>query len=88
MAVTRMEILKLYKQLLRESSKFSSYNFRYFNSFSVTSKKSNLNFINREYAFMRVKDAFRENKNLTDATTVEKQVAKGYKNLNIIKRQV
>jgi len=30
MAATRMEILKLYKQLLRESSKFSSYNFRFF----------------------------------------------------------
>lgn len=37
---------------------------------------------------MRVKDAFRENKNLTDATAVQKQVAKGYTNLAIIKRQV
>ncbi|EFX87649.1 hypothetical protein DAPPUDRAFT_306461 [Daphnia pulex] len=69
MALTRMEILKLYKQLLRESSKFSSYNFR-------------------QYALMRVRDAFHENKNLTDATAVKKQVAEGYKNLAIIKRQV
>jgi len=37
---------------------------------------------------MRVKDAFRENKNLTDATAVKKQVTEGYKNLAIIKRQV
>ncbi len=37
---------------------------------------------------MRVRDAFHENKNLTDATAVKKQVAEGYKNLAIIKRQV
>nr|CAH0100755.1 unnamed protein product [Daphnia galeata] len=69
MAATRMEVLKLYKQLLRESLKFSSYNFR-------------------EYAVMRVKDAFRENKNVTDITAVQKQLVKGYTNLAIIKRQV
>jgi hypothetical protein len=37
---------------------------------------------------MRVRDAFHENKNLTDATAVKKQVADGYKNLATIKRQV
>ena len=41
-----------------------------------------------EYAVMRVKDAFRENKNLTDITAVQKQLVKGYTNLAIIKRQV
>ncbi|KAI9560352.1 hypothetical protein GHT06_014369 [Daphnia sinensis] len=69
MAAKKMEILRLYKQLLRESTKFSSYNFR-------------------EYALMRVKDAFRENKNLTDPAAVDKQIKEGYKNLAIIKRQV
>ena len=37
---------------------------------------------------MRVKDAFRENKNLTDITAVQKQLVKGYTKLAIIKRQV
>nr|CAH0108037.1 unnamed protein product [Daphnia galeata] len=63
------KIKALYKQLLRESSKFSSYNFR-------------------EYAVMCVKNAFRENNNLTDVTAVQKQLVKGYTNLAIIKRQV
>lgn len=42
----------------------------------------------REYALMRVKDAFRENKNLTDPAALDKQIKEGYKNLAIIKRQV
>ncbi|XP_057365800.1 LYR motif-containing protein 4-like [Daphnia carinata] len=69
MAAKKMEILRLYKQLLRESAKFPVYNFR-------------------EYAIRRVKDDFRENKNLTDPGAVDKQIKEGYKNLAIIKRQV
>lgn len=37
---------------------------------------------------MRVKDAFRENKNITDPAVVEKCISEGHKNLAIIKRQV
>ena len=44
--VTRMEILKLYKQLLRESSKCSSYNFRFFEIvFFYNFQKFNLKFL-------------------------------------------
>merc|ERR1712191_28282 len=65
----RMEVLKLYKVLLRESSKFSSYNFR-------------------EYALIRIKAAFRENKSITDSAVIDNQVKEGYQNLDVIKRQV
>ncbi len=37
---------------------------------------------------MRVKAAFRENRNLTDPAVVKTLKAEGYKNLAIIKRQV
>lgn len=37
---------------------------------------------------MRVKDAFRENKNLTEPSAVDKQIEEGYKTLATIKRQV
>ena len=42
----------------------------------------------REYALMRVKDAFRENRNVTDPAAVKSLKVEGYKNLSIIKRQV
>ncbi|XP_039430887.1 LYR motif-containing protein 4 [Culex pipiens pallens] len=66
--IHKMKVLSLYKQMLRESEKFSSYNYRM-------------------YALRRIRDAFRENKSLTDATKIEGQMEYAQKNLGIIKRQ-
>jgi LYR motif-containing protein 4 len=63
------DILNLYKNLIRESKKFSNFNYRM-------------------YALRRVRDAFRENQNLTDQAKVEEVFKYGLKNLDIIKRQV
>ncbi|EAT42558.1 AAEL005928-PC [Aedes aegypti] len=67
-AAHKMKVLSLYKQLLRESQKFSSYNFR-------------------NYALRRVRDAFRENKALTDSSKIQSEMDYARKNLEIIKRQ-
>uniref|UniRef100_A0A1Q3FCT5 Complex 1 LYR protein domain-containing protein n=1 Tax=Culex tarsalis TaxID=7177 RepID=A0A1Q3FCT5_CULTA len=66
--IHKMKVLSLYKQMLRESQKFSSYNYRM-------------------YAFRRIRDAFRENRSLTDATQIQSQLEYAQKNLGIIKRQ-
>ncbi|KAK4885699.1 hypothetical protein RN001_001970 [Aquatica leii] len=66
---SRQQILSLYKSLMKESNKFSSYNYR-------------------NYALRRIRDAFRENMNLTDNNQITKIVKDGYRNLEIIKRQV
>lgn len=42
----------------------------------------------RSYALRRIRDAFKENRNLTDLAAVNDQIAEGTKNLEIIKRQV
>lgn len=42
----------------------------------------------RNYALRRVTDAFKENKNLSEAADVEKQFKFAKENLDIIKRQV
>ncbi|XP_058822708.1 LYR motif-containing protein 4 [Topomyia yanbarensis] len=63
-----MKVLTLYKQMLRESQKFSSYNYR-------------------SYALRRIRDAFRENKTLTDATKIQSELEYAQNNLEIIKRQ-
>uniref|UniRef100_A0A2M4C4U6 Complex 1 LYR protein domain-containing protein n=1 Tax=Anopheles marajoara TaxID=58244 RepID=A0A2M4C4U6_9DIPT len=64
----KMKVLSLYKQLIRASQKFDSYNYR-------------------SYAIRRIRDAFRENKALTDGAKIEKELAYGQSNLEIIKRQ-
>jgi len=69
MAANRMQVLKLYKTLLRESSKFSAYNYRC-------------------YALRRVRDAFHENKTISDPEAIAKELSEGYRNLEMIKRQV
>uniref|UniRef100_A0A1L8D894 Complex 1 LYR protein domain-containing protein n=1 Tax=Nyssomyia neivai TaxID=330878 RepID=A0A1L8D894_9DIPT len=63
------KILSLYKLLLRESQKFSSYNYR-------------------EYARRRIKDGFRDSKELTDKQTIENQLKYANDSLTIIRRQV
>ncbi|XP_021959885.1 LYR motif-containing protein 4 [Folsomia candida] len=62
-------VLHMYKAMLRESEKFSSYNYR-------------------NYALRRIRDAFKENKNLQDKEKIKEQMSKANKNLSIIKRQV
>ncbi|KAK2166795.1 hypothetical protein LSH36_35g06053 [Paralvinella palmiformis] len=66
---SRTKALSLYKALLRESRKFSNYNFR-------------------TYALRRVKDAFRENKVVTDQSKIGELLIFGEESLKIIQRQV
>ncbi|XP_060630756.1 LYR motif-containing protein 4 [Anolis sagrei] len=42
----------------------------------------------RTYAIRRIKDAFRENKNISDSTEIEALLNKAKTNLEIIRRQV
>ncbi|XP_033626453.1 LYR motif-containing protein 4-like [Asterias rubens] len=68
-SATRSTVLTLYRQMLKESHKFTGYNYR-------------------EYALRRTKDAFRENKTLTDEVEIKAFIQKAEKNLEIMKRQV
>ncbi|KAL7632813.1 UNVERIFIED_CONTAM: hypothetical protein RMT77_016879 [Armadillidium vulgare] len=63
------EMLSVYKQLLRESQKFSSYNYR-------------------EYALKRIKDGFKEYKDVTDEKKLLALRNSALENLQVIKRQV
>ncbi|XP_034838467.1 LYR motif-containing protein 4B-like [Maniola hyperantus] len=51
-----------------------------------SNKFANYNF--RAYALRRIRDAFQENKSLTDPKLVKKEFEYGKENLKIIKRQV
>ncbi|XP_046974878.1 LYR motif-containing protein 4B [Vanessa cardui] len=51
-----------------------------------TNKFKNYNF--RCYALRRVRDAFKENKSLSDPKLIKKEFEYGKQNLGIIKRQV
>ncbi|KAF5299558.1 hypothetical protein FQR65_LT09363 [Abscondita terminalis] len=66
---SRQQILSLYRSLLKESNKFSSYNYR-------------------NYAVRKVRDVFRSNMKLTDNNKISELIKDGYKNLDVIKRQV
>uniref|UniRef100_A0A8C2TZ71 LYR motif containing 4 n=1 Tax=Coturnix japonica TaxID=93934 RepID=A0A8C2TZ71_COTJA len=68
-ASSRAQVLRLYRALLRESQRFSGYNYR-------------------TYAIRRIRDAFRENKNVKDSEKIEELVSKAKENLEIIHRQV
>ncbi|XP_040209600.1 LYR motif-containing protein 4 [Rana temporaria] len=65
---SRTQVLNLYKIMLRESQKFSSYNYR-------------------TYAIRRIRDAFREKKNIDDFHEVQTLVYQAKDNLDIIRRQ-
>ncbi|XP_004926782.1 LYR motif-containing protein 4 [Bombyx mandarina] len=67
-AIPKIQILSLYKLLLRESQKFPNYNFR-------------------AYALRRIRDAFKDNKNVSDVKIVKKEFEFGKENLNVIRRQ-
>nr|XP_056710716.1 LYR motif-containing protein 4 [Euleptes europaea] len=68
-ASARPQVLRLYRALLRESEKFTSYGYR-------------------TYAIRRIRDAFRENKNLKDSAEIETLVNNAKTNLEMIHRQV
>lgn len=68
-SASRAQVLSLYKVLLRESQRFSSYNYR-------------------TYAIRRVRDAFREKKNVDDFHEIQSLVYRAKENLEIIQRQV
>lgn len=40
------------------------------------------------YAFRKIRDTFKKNKSLADPLAIEKEMANGLKNFDIIKRQV
>lgn len=42
----------------------------------------------RKYALRRIRDGFKENKNLTDSVVIESEIKEAQSNLQIIKRQV
>ncbi|XP_065352963.1 LYR motif-containing protein 4 [Cloeon dipterum] len=68
MAASKVRILRLFKDLMREGQKFDGYNFR-------------------NYAARRTRDAFKENKQLTDQSVIEKEIKFGQQQLDLIKRQ-
>ncbi|XP_051826702.1 LYR motif-containing protein 4 [Antechinus flavipes] len=67
-ASSRAQVLDLYRVMLRESGKFTSYNYR-------------------TYAIRRIREAFRENKNVKDSAQIQVLVNKAKRNLEIIQRQ-
>lgn len=46
------------------------------------------NYMFRTYALRRVRDAFHENRNVTDAAVIDKLVHDAHTNLQVIRRQV
>ncbi|XP_030064647.1 LYR motif-containing protein 4 isoform X3 [Microcaecilia unicolor] len=63
------QVLSLYRTMLRESKKFSSYNYR-------------------TYAIRRIRDAFKENKNVKDIQDIQTLLNRAKENLEIIQRQM
>ncbi|XP_048376881.1 LYR motif-containing protein 4 [Stegostoma tigrinum] len=66
---TSSQVLSLYRLMLKESKKFTSYNYRTF-------------------ALRRVKDAFRENKNVTNPEVIQQLIEKANASIETIRRQV
>ncbi|XP_074064572.1 LYR motif-containing protein 4 isoform X4 [Macrotis lagotis] len=67
-ASSRAQVLDLYRVMLRESGRFTSYNYR-------------------TYAIRRIREAFRENKNVKDSAQIQMLLNKAKRNLEIIRRQ-
>ncbi|XP_058288104.1 LYR motif-containing protein 4 isoform X1 [Hylobates moloch] len=67
-ASSRAQVLDLYRAMLRESKRFSAYNYR-------------------TYAVRRIRDAFRENKNVKDPVEIQTLVNKAKRDLGVIRRQ-
>ncbi|KAM9076317.1 LYR motif-containing protein 4 isoform 1-T1 [Megaptera novaeangliae] len=67
-ASSRAQVLDLYRAMLRESKRFSAYNYR-------------------TYAIRRIRDAFRENKNVKDPVQIQALMNKARRDLGLIRRQ-
>ncbi|XP_045508393.1 LYR motif-containing protein 4 [Colias croceus] len=67
--ISKPQIRALYRSLLRESEKFSNYNFR-------------------AYAIRRVRDGFREKKDLTDPKAINNEIKYAMDSLQLIRRQI
>ncbi|KAJ9163556.1 hypothetical protein P3X46_023208 [Hevea brasiliensis] len=67
-AISRAEILSLYRSLLRTARQFCDYNIR-------------------EYTKRRIIDAFCENRNLSDPSTISAAFSDGKAQLEVAKRQ-
>lgn len=89
-SANRSIVLSLYKQLLREGSKFSAYNFRFVEKlkkiFSCTITELSID--SRNYAYRRTRDVFKANKTLSEDSAIKIQIEEAAKNLEAIKRQV
>jgi hypothetical protein len=95
-----LKVLKLYKNLLKESSKFTNYNFRYrsivnqslllidFIFFFIENISILINNLFREYAIRKIKVEFRENLSEKNPINIENLLSKANDSLNLIKRQV
>ncbi|KAH8235909.1 hypothetical protein KR032_010611 [Drosophila birchii] len=66
---TRRQAITLYRNLMRESAKLPSYNFRM-------------------YAARKIRDTFRANRTIRDYDEIDRQMAAGQQNLELIRRQV
>ncbi|XP_040443996.1 LYR motif-containing protein 4 isoform X1 [Falco naumanni] len=103
-ASSRAQVLRLYRALLRESQRFSGYNYRFaelnMRCFAINEGRSLSHMVVggpagdvchyrlRMYAIRRIRDAFKENKNIKDSEKIEELVKKAKANLEVIHRQV
>lgn len=53
----------------------------------LTESKKFPNYMFRTYALRRIRDAFRENQNVSDAASIDKLLIEANQNLQLIKRQ-
>ncbi|OVA00759.1 Complex 1 LYR protein [Macleaya cordata] len=89
---SRAEILSLFRSLLRTARDFSDYNIReaeilsLFRSLLRTARDfSDYNI--REYAKRRTIDGFRQNRNLSDPSSISSAFSEGKSELQVAKRQ-
>ncbi|XP_069769610.1 LYR motif-containing protein 4-like isoform X2 [Narcine bancroftii] len=80
------QVLALYRTMLKESKKFSGYNYRtkegveQYMALKAWKMKGT-------FALRRIRDAFRENKNETNAEVIQGLIEKAKTNTEIIRRQ-
>lgn len=94
MSVSRMQVLSLYKSLLRTASTFSAYGYAIKSQKNKKKLKKCIIVIDltdknsyREYAIRRTRDAFRDNKLIKDPEQIKSLYQKGLKELGVLKRQ-
>ena len=92
-AVSRQEVLGLYRHLLRHGRQFADYNFRLRCKGGVfhlvpTNTHFTALFCCRKYAERKVRDAFREKRFLSDPQRIHAEYTYGLEQLQLLKRQV